>query len=226
MRILILEDDRELAAQIASMLREENFAVDVSHDGFEGLEFGMEIAYDGVILDPGLPTMDGLSVLRRWREAGRLMPVIVLTGSRKEIGDMKEGVRAGATNYLTKPVDLELLLDWVRSVVNSAGPGVKKPVIEHGPLRIDTQALRVWLDGTPVRLSPTEYRILHYLVVNAGRPIPADEIAQHNFDGETIKTANEIPVYISRLRDKIGRRMIETVFGFGYRLTVADGEKE
>ncbi|MEK9644817.1 MAG: response regulator transcription factor, partial [Alphaproteobacteria bacterium] len=169
MRILILEDDKELAGQIASMLREENFAVDVSHDGAEGLEFGLENAYDGVILDPGLPTMDGFSVLRRWREADRPMPVIVLTGSRKEIGDMKEGVRAGATNYLTKPVDLELLLDWVRSVVNSSGPGVKKPVIEHGPLRVDTQALRVWLDGAPVRLSPTEYRILHYLVVNAGR---------------------------------------------------------
>jgi two-component system OmpR family response regulator len=226
MRILILEDDKELAGQIASMLREENFAVDVSHDGAEGLEFGLENAYDGVILDPGLPTMDGFSVLRRWREADRPMPVIVLTGSRKEIGDMKEGVRAGATNYLTKPVDLELLLDWVRSVVNSAGPGVKKPVIEHGPLRIDTQALRVWLDGAPVRLSPTEDRSLHYLVVNAGRPVPAEEIAQHNFDGETIKTANEIPVYISRLRDKIGRRMIETVFGFGYRLTGADGEGE
>lgn len=222
MRILVLEDDRELAAQIAAMLREESYAVDVCHDGQEGLEAGLGNAYDGVILDPGLPTMDGFSVLKRWRDEARAMPVIVLTGSRKEVGDMKEGIRAGATNYLTKPVDLELLLDWVRSVVNSGGPAVKKPVIEHGPIRIDTQSLRVWHDGAPVRLSPTEYRILHYLAVNADRPVSADEIAQHNFDGETIKTANEIPVFISRLRDKIGRAMIETVYGYGYRLARVD----
>lgn len=218
MRILILEDDTELADQIAGMLRDENFAVDVIHDGQEGLEYGLENTYDGVILDPGLPTMDGFSVLKRWRDKGLVMPVIVLTGSRKEVGDMKEGIRSGATNYLTKPVDLELLLDWVRSVVNSGGPAVKKPVIEHGPIRIDTQALRVWLDGAPVKLSPSEYRILHYLAVNADRPVAAEELAKHNFDGETIKTSNEIPVFISRLRDKLGKEMIQTVFGFGYRL--------
>lgn len=218
MRILILEDDTELADQIAAMLRDENFAVDVVSDGQEGLEYGLENTYDGVILDPGLPTMDGFSVLKRWRDQGLVMPVIVLTGSRKEVGDMKEGIRAGATNYLTKPVDLELLLDWVRSVVNSGGPAVKKPVIEHGPVRIDTQALRVWKDGVPVKLSPSEYRILHYLAVNAERPVAAEELAKHNFDGETIKTSNEIPVFISRLRDKLGKEMIETVFGFGYRL--------
>jgi len=224
MRILILEDDRDLAKQIAGMLRDENFAVDVVHDGQEGLEYGLESAYDGVILDPGLPTMDGFSVLKRWRDQGLAMPVIVLTGSRKEVGDMKEGIRAGATNYLTKPVDLELLLDWVRSVVNSGGPAVKKPVIDHGALRIDTQTLRVWFDGAPVKLSPTEYRILHYLAVNSDRPVSADEIAGHNFDGDAIKTANEIPVFISRLRDKLGKRTIETVFGYGYRLAAAGDE--
>ncbi len=222
MRILILEDDLDLAGQIAGMLRDENFAVDVSHDGQEGLEFGLANAYDAVILDPGLPTMDGFSVLKRWRDNDLAMPVIVLTGSRKEVGDMKEGIRAGATNYLTKPVDLELLLDWVRSVVNSGGPAVRQPVIEHGTIRIDTQSLRVWVDGKPVRLSPTEYRILHYLVINAGRPVPADELVKHNFDNDVIKTANEIPVFISRLRDKIGRRLIETVHGYGYRLVEPD----
>ena len=218
MRVLVLEDDRELAEQIATMLRNENFAVDVVHDGEEGLEYGQDTPYDAVILDPGLPTMDGFSVLRRWREKGLTMPVIVLTGSRKDVADMKEGVRAGATNYLTKPVDLELLLDWLRGVVNSAGPSVKKPTVEHGPLRIDTQSLKVWLDGSPVKLTPTEYRILHYLVVNNDRPISADEMVQHNFEGDIVKTANEVPVFISRLRDKIGKQMIETVFGYGYRL--------
>ena len=218
MRVLVLEDDQELAEQIATMLRDENFAVDVAHDGEEGLEYGQDTPYDAVILDPGLPTMDGFSVLRRWREKGLTMPVIVLTGSRKDVADMKEGVRAGATNYLTKPVDLELLLDWLRGVVNSAGPSVKKPTVEHGPLRIDTQSLKVWLDGAPVKLTPTEYRILHYLVVNNDRPISADEMVQHNFEGDIVKTANEVPVFISRLRDKIGKQMIETVFGYGYRL--------
>jgi len=149
------------------------------------------------------------------------MPVIILTGSRKDVADMKEGVRAGATNYLTKPVDLELLLEWLRGVVNSAGPSVKKPILEHGPIRIDTQSLKVWLDGAPVKLSPTEYRILHYLVINNDRPISAEEMVQHNFEGDIVKTAGEVPVFISRLRDKVGKKMIETVFGYGYRLAAA-----
>jgi len=224
MRVLILEDDVELALQIASMLRDENFAVDVVHDGEEGLEHGLDNPYDAVILDPGLPTMDGFSVLRRWRESGRMMPVIVLTGSRKEIGDMKEGVRAGATNYLTKPVDLELLLDWVRGVVNSSGPSVKKPVLEHGDIRIDTQSLKVWNAGAPVKLSPTEYRLLHYLVVNSDAPVTAEELVNHNFEGEIVKTANEVPVFISRLRDKLGKKSIETVFGYGYRIAAVQDD--
>jgi two-component system OmpR family response regulator len=222
MRVLILEDDPELANQIAQMLRDENHAVDVVDDGEEGLTCGLENSYDAVILDPGLPTMDGFSVLRRWREGGRTMPVIVLTGSRKEVSDMKEAVRAGATNYLTKPVDLELLLEWLRGILNSAGPNVRQPVLEVGPLRIDTQSLRVWMDGGPVKLTPTEYRILHYLVVHAGRPVSAEEMVNHNFDGDAIKTANEVPVFISRLRGKLGKETIETVFGYGYRLTLGE----
>jgi len=222
MRVLIVEDDEDLATQIAEFLRGEHFAVDHASDGAEGLEMGQQEPYDAVILDPGLPTMDGFSVLRRWRDEGLAMPVIVLTGSRKEVADMKEGVRAGATNYLTKPVDLELLLDWLRGVVNSAGPSVKKPVLEHGGLKVDTQSLRVWMNDSPVKLTPTEYKILHYLLVHNDRPVSADELVNHNFDGDSVKTANEVPVFISRLRDKLGRKTIETVFGYGYRLT--DGE--
>jgi len=225
MRVLVLEDDADLAEQIATMLRDENFAVDVSDDGEDGYELGRDNVYDAVILDPGLPTMDGFSVLKRWREQGLNMPVIILTGSRKEIGDMKEGVRAGATNYLTKPVDLELLLDWLRGVVNSGGPSVRKPVLELGALRIDTQALKVWHDSKPVKLTPTEYRILHYLAVHNERPVPAEELVRHNFDGDIVKTANEVPVFISRLRDKLGKASIETVFGYGYRLTAAAPDK-
>lgn len=226
MRVLILEDDPELAEQIGAMLRDENHAVDIIDDGEEGLAYGLENDYDAVILDPGLPTMDGFSVLRRWRENGRTMPVIVLTGSRKEVTDMKEAVRAGATNYLTKPVDLELLLDWLRGVLNSAGPNVRQPVLEIGPLRIDTQSLRVWMDGGLVKLTPTEYRILHYLAVHAGRPVSADEMVNHNFDGDAIKTANEVPVFISRLRTKLGKQSIETVFGYGYRLALGEPVEE
>ena len=150
------------------------------------------------------------------------MPVIVLTASRKDVADMKEAVKAGATNCLTKPVDLELLLDWVRGVANSAGPNVRQPVLEAGPLRMDTQSMRVWFDGAPARLTPTEYRILHYLLVHRERPVSADELVQHNFDGASIKTSNEIPVYISRLRDKLGKATIETVLGYGYRLACGD----
>ena len=219
MRVLILEDDADLAKQIAAMLRDEHYAVDVCHDGQEGHDLGIDEAFDAVILDPGLPTMDGFSVLRRWRDNGLEVPVIVLTGSRKEIGDMKEGVRAGATNYLTKPVDLELLLDWLRGVVNSAGPSTRKPVIELGSIRVDTQALKVWCDNAPVKVTPTEYRILHYLMINSGRPVSAEELVNHNFEGDVVKTANEVPVFIKRLRDKLGKETIETVFGFGYRMS-------
>ena len=222
MRILVLEDDTDLSVQIASMLREEHYAVDECADGQDGLEMGLEGTYNAVVLDPGLPTMDGFSVLRRWREKGLTMPVIVLTGSRKDVSDMKEGVRAGATNYLTKPVDLELLLDWVRGVVNSSGPNITKPVIEKGDLRIDSQSLKVWMAGAPVKLTPTEYRILHYLAVNDQKPTSADELVRHNFEGDVVKTANEVPVFISRLRGKLGKAAIETVVGFGYRLTLGD----
>lgn len=223
MRVLIVEDDTDLAEQIAGMLRDESFAVEVAHDGEDGYELGLESDFDAVVLDPGLPTMDGFTVLRRWRERDRMMPVIVLTGSRKEVSDMKEGVRAGATNYLTKPVDLELLLDWLRGVVNSAGPANRPPLLEHGGLRVDTRAMKVWHDGKPVKLTPTEYRLLHYLVVHAGRPVSADELVNHNFEAEVVKTANDVPVYISRLRDKLGKTAIETVFGYGYRLAGPDG---
>lgn len=222
MRVLLLEDDPELAEQIAQVLRDENYAVDAIDDGELGLSYGMDTDYDAVILDPGLPTMDGFTVLRRLRDAGKTMPVIVLTGSRKEVSDMKEGVRAGATNYLTKPVDLELLLDWLRGVLNSAGPNVRQPIIEIGALRIDTQSMRVSQEGVPIKLTPTEYRILHYLAVHAGRPVSAEEMVNHNFDGEAVKTANEVPVFISRLRTKLGKETIETVYGYGYRLVAGE----
>jgi len=219
MRVLVLEDDKELGQQIAQMLKDEHFAVDLIEDGEEGFEAGKEGDYDAVILDPGLPTMDGFTVLKRWRASGLTMPVIILTGSRKEVADMKEGVRAGATNYLTKPVDLELLLSWIHGVVNSGGPNNSSPLLEVGPIRIDTHALKVWKDGLPIKLTPSEYRILHYLIIHQERPVNAEELVRHNFEGDAIKTANEIPVFISRLRSKLGKTAIETVFGYGYRLT-------
>ncbi len=222
MRVLVLEDDEELASQISAVLKAEHFAVDVVHDGEEGYERGTEEDFDAVILDPGLPTMDGFTILRRWREQNLDMPVIILTGSRKEVADMKEGVRAGATNYLTKPVDLELLLSWLHGVVNSGGPNTSRPVIERGPIRIDTQSLKVSKGGLPIKVTPTEYRILHYLMVHSERPVSADELVRHNFEGDAVKTANEVPVFISRLRTKLGKSSIETVFGYGYRLVATD----
>ena len=218
MRILLVEDDPDLARQLERLLSQEGYAVDHADDGPLALEMGKDAPYSAVILDPGLPGMDGLTVLKRWREAGLAMPVIVLTASRTEISDMREGVRAGATNYLVKPVDNELLLDWVRGVVNSAGPNNRGVVLERGDLRIDTVSLKVWLGDELLRLTPTEYRILLCLATAEGRPMQAAEIVERGFDAESTKTAAEIPVYVSRLRDKMGRGAIETVHGFGYRL--------
>jgi len=218
MRVLLAEDDQDLARQIMRTLAAESFIVDHAADGGAALEMGLETPYAAIILDLGLPVMDGFAVLRRWRDRGLTTPVIVLTASRTDVADMREGVRAGATNYLVKPLDLDLLADWVRSVANSAGPSTGGPLLTWGRVRMDTHALRVWSNDQPVRLTPTEYRILHCLMVGAGKPIQAAELVERAFDGGSTKTSNEIPVYISRLRDKLGRGTIETVHGFGYRL--------
>lgn len=223
MRVLVAEDDADLARQIIRVLEAEAFVADHAADGAAALEMGCETPYAAIILDPGLPMLDGFTVLRRWRDRGVTAPVIVLTASRTDVADMREGVRAGATNYLLKPLDLGLLIEWVRGVVNSGGPNTASSLLTWGRLRMDTHALRVWCDDAPVRLTPTEYRILHCLMVGAGKPIQAAQIVERAFDGAAAKTTNEIPVYISRLRDKLGRSVIETVHGYGYRL--ADGKK-
>lgn len=218
MRILLVEDDPLLSEQIAEALRAEHFAVDAVADGGEALQMGQEEGFDAVILDPGVPTMDGFTVLKRWREGGLTLPVIVLTGSRKDVQDMRDAVRAGATNYLTKPVDLELLVDWVRGVVNSAGPNVRPPVLQLNRIKMDTAALRVWFDTKPVKITPTEYRLLHFLMTHNERPVTAEELARQSFDGDSLRTAQEIPVYVSRLRDKLDKQAIATVYGYGYQL--------
>ncbi len=218
MRILLVEDDQDLADQIAAALEGEGYVVDHSCDGEEALELGLSASFAAAVLDLGLPGMDGLTVLRRWRSAGRTMPVIVLTATRQSIADMRDGVRAGATNYLLKPVDLELLLDWVRGTVNSQGPNISTPVLEAGHLRMDTHAMRVWVNSQPLKLTPTEFRLLHCLIVSADRPCSANDLAERAFDNPSAKTGSEIPVYIGRLRDKLGKDAIETVRGFGYRL--------
>lgn len=218
MRILVVEDDADLRAQLVSLLTHEGYAVDAAQDGLVAYDMGKEHSYAAVILDPGLPGMDGFTVLKRWRSAGLVMPVIVLTASRTEIADMREGVRSGATNYLLKPTDPELLLDWVRGVVHSKGPNHATTILTHGSLKIDTAALRIWYEGEPVRLSPTEYRILLLLMTAEGKPVTAEAIVDQAFDADSLKSAHEIPVYISRLRQKIDRKLVETVHGFGYRM--------
>ncbi len=224
MRTLIVEDDPDLARQITSLFEGEGYVVDCVADGEEALEFGLSAPYAAVVLDLGLPGMDGLSVLRRWRAEGKTMPVIILTATRQSVADMRDGVRAGATNYLLKPVDLELLLDWVRGAVNSGGPNVSTPVLEAGPLRMDTRAMRVWRGDEALRLTPTEFRLLHCLILSADRPSSATDLAERAFDQMSAKTGGEIPVYIGRLREKLGKDAIETVRGYGYRLAVSDSE--
>jgi len=162
-------------------------------------------------------------VLQRWREAGRGMPVIVLSSSRREVADMRAGVKAGATNYLLKPVDMDLLLDWVRGVVNSAGPNATLPELRQGALRIDSVAHRVTLDGRRVHLAPTEYKFLHYLLVHRARTISRRELIDHLFDRNSANTEAELSVYVQRLREKTAPGVIETVRGFGYRLGPCDG---
>jgi len=216
MRVLLVEDDAALAAQAAAALRDAGYVVDRAADGEEAHFLGETEPYDAVLLDLGLPRLDGLTVLRRWRAAGRAMPVMILT-ARDRWHEKVEGIDAGADDYLAKPFRLEEMLARVRALIRRAR-GHAAPELACGPVRLDTRTGKVAVDGAPVGLSSQEYRVLSYLMHRQGEVVSRTELTEHIYAQDFDRDSNTIEVFIGRLRRKLVVDVIETLRGRGYRL--------
>lgn len=216
MRVLVVEDDHDLSRQLGTALREAGYAVDTAFDGEEGHFLGETEPYDAVVLDIGLPRLDGISVLERWRRDGRTMPVLLLT-ARDRWSDKVAGIDAGADDYVAKPFHMEEVLARLRALVRRAA-GHASNEIACGPVRVDTRASRVTVDGTPVKLTSHEYRLLVYLLMHQGRVVSRSELTEHLYDQDFDRDSNTIEVFVGRLRKKLSADVIETVRGLGYRL--------
>ena len=214
MRLLVVEDDKDLNRQIVTALENAGYAVDKAFDGEEGLYLGETEPYDAVILDLGLPKVDGVAVLQGWRRAGKTMPVLILT-ARDRWSDKVSGFDAGADDYVVKPFHIEELLARVRALLRRAAGHATSELV-CGPVRLDTRASRVVVDGNPVKLTSHEYRLLSYLMHHQGRVVSRTELVEHLYDQDFDRDSNTIEVFVGRLRKKLGVDIIETVRGLGY----------
>jgi two-component system OmpR family response regulator len=221
-RLLVVEDDKILNKQIVTALEQAGYAVDTAMDGEEGQFLGETEPYDAIILDLGLPKVDGVTVLTAWRREGRKTPVIILT-ARDRWSDKVQGFDAGADDYVTKPFHMEELLARVRALLRrSAGHATSE--ISCGPVKLDTRSGRVAVDGNPVKLTSHEYRLLSYLMHHMGRIVSRGELTEHLYDQDFDRDSNTIEVFIGRLRKKLGVDIIQTVRGLGYLLDATQAQ--
>jgi two-component system OmpR family response regulator len=220
-RILIVEDDKDINRQLTNALTQAGYAVDKAFDGAEGQFLGETEPYDAVVLDMGLPTMDGIAVLQSWRGAGRTMPVLILT-ARDRWSDKVQGFDAGADDYVAKPFHMEEVLARLRALLRRAAGHATSELI-CGPVRLDTRSGRVVVDGAAVKLTSHEYRLLSYLMHHTGRVISRGELVEHLYDQDFDRDSNTIEVFIGRLRRKLGVDVIHTVRGLGYLIEAPDG---
>jgi two-component system OmpR family response regulator len=216
MRVLVVEDDPDLSGQLAASLQREGYAVDQAGDGEEGEFMGTTETYDAIVLDLGLPRLDGLSVLRQWRAAGNVVPVLILT-ARDAWHEKVQGIDAGADDYLAKPFRMEELLARIRALIRRA-KGQAVAELCCGPLALDTRSGRASVDGQPVPLTGHEYRVLSYLLHRKGQLVSRSELSEHVYAQDLDRDSNTIEVFIGRLRRKLGVDLIKTVRGLGYRL--------
>jgi two-component system, OmpR family, response regulator len=221
MRVLVIEDDTDLNRQLVTALKEAGYAVDSATDGEEGHFLGDTEPYDAVVLDIGLPQLDGISVLEQWRRAGRMMPVLILT-ARDRWSDKVQGIDAGADDYVAKPFHIEEVLARVRALVRRAA-GHASNEIECGPVRLDARSGRVTVDGNPIKLTSHEYKVLEYLMLHRERVVSRTELIEHLYDQDFDRDSNTIEVFVGRLRKKVSSDLIETVRGLGYRI-IAPGD--
>ncbi|MBZ9640440.1 response regulator transcription factor [Streptomyces sp. PSKA30] len=217
MRLLIVEDEKRLALSLAKGLTAEGYAVDVVHDGLEGLHRASESPYDLIVLDIMLPGMNGYRVCSALRAAGNDVPVLMLTAKDGEY-DEAEGLDTGADDYLTKPFSYVVLVARIRALLRRRGRQGASPVLDLGALRVDTAARRVALDGEEIALTAKEFAVLEHLAVRAGEVVSKAEILEHVWDFAYEGDPNIVEVYVSALRRKLGAGLIRTVRGAGYRL--------
>ncbi|HYD75180.1 response regulator transcription factor [Ramlibacter sp.] len=216
MRLLLVEDEPALRRQVSQALTEAGYAVDTADNGQDALHLGSVEPYDAIVLDLGLPVLDGLSVLRRWRAGGLATPVLILT-ARDLWHEKVAGIDAGADDYLAKPFHVEELLARLRALIRRS-QGLASAVLSCGPVTLDTRSGRVTCDGAPVALTSHEFKLLAYLMHRPGTVVSRTELTEHLYAQDFERDSNTIEVFVGRLRRKLPPGMIETVRGMGYRL--------
>ena len=216
MRILVVEDEAALSRQLASALTDAGYAVDCAIDGERADELVEIEQYDAIILDLGLPKIDGLTLLRRWREAGISSPVLILT-ARASWHEKVQGIDVGADDYVTKPFRMEEVLARLRALIRRAS-GQLNPELRCGSLVLDPRLSKVTVDGNSVRLTSHEFRVLSYLMHHRGRVVSQAELTEHIYAQDFNRDSNTVEVFVARLRRKVGAGIIETVRGLGYRI--------
>ena len=216
MRILVVEDEASLAKQLTSSIAEAGYAVDHAADGARADFLAQTEQYDAMVLDLGLPMVDGLTLLRNWRETGLPTPVLVLT-ARGSWHERVQGIDAGADDYVSKPFRIEEVLARLRALIRRAS-GQVTPELRAGHVALDTRQSRVTLDGVPVKLTSHELRVLSYLMHHRGRVVSQAELTEHIYAQDFDRDSNTVEVFVARLRRKLGTSFIETVRGLGYRI--------
>ena len=216
MRVLIVEDEPALRDQLAAAMAEAGYAVDAAADGARADFLAQTGHYDAVILDLGLPKVDGLTLVKRWRDAGLTVPILVLT-ARGAWHEKVQGIDTGADDYVGKPFRIEEVLARLRALIRRAS-GQAAGDLRCGPLTLDPRTARVTLNGTPVHLTSHEYRVLAYLMHHRGRVVSQAELVEHIYAQDVDRDSNTVEVFIARLRRKLGASTIETVRGLGYRI--------
>jgi two-component system OmpR family response regulator len=219
MRVFVVEDEEILSRQLVSALEAAGYAVDSAADGERADFLAQTEPYDAIVLDLGLPKVDGLTLLRRWRDAGLFLPILVLT-ARGSWHEKVQGIDGGADDYMAKPFRIEELLARLRALIRRAS-GLAHAEIRCGSLALDARTARVTVDGVPVKLTSHEFRVLSYLMHHRGRVVSQSELTEHIYAQSFDRDSNTVEVFIARLRRKLGASYIETVRGLGYRMESA-----
>ena len=217
MRILVVEDDKDLNRQLVESLQQNGYVVDKAFDGEEGHFLGDTEPYDAIVLDLGLPVLDGVSVLSKWRRAGKKTPVLILT-ARDRWSDKVAGFDAGADDYVTKPFHMEEILARLRALVRRAA-GQASSELACGPVTLDSANAKVTVDGKAIKLTSLEFRLLSYLMLHSGKVVSRTELVEHLYDQDFDRDSNTIEVFVGRLRKKLGVDVLQTIRGMGYTMS-------